>query len=384
MKHALNLFFVVAVLGAGTIYNVTDLGNLGGAYASAFGLNQEGQAVGAATDTRGNVRALLFNTNGITNLTPNQGAAFGINGSGAIVGAEYVQGQSYATVWQDGSKQHVAGAGSYATAINENGDVAGMLTTNNGGHAFVTRDGQVTILGTPQGSQWSSAYAINNSGEAAGYSQVGSRFEAMTWSPQGNPTILGGLGGQNSYAMGLNDVGEVVGHAQVANGYMHAFLWNGLAMQDFGTLGGSSSYAYGINDDGQAVGYSTLSDGANHAFLFSNGVLLDLNSLIGAGSGWTLDAAYAVNNAGQIVGTGLLNGIEHAFRLDPAPSALVSVDAFQSSETLSAPAAAPEPGTWLLMLGGLAGIVILRTSAVKFPPPSRLPAHRQDRLQAHR
>jgi probable HAF family extracellular repeat protein len=183
--------------------------------------------------------------------------------------------------------------------------------------------------------------------------------------------------------MGLNDAGEVVGHAQVSSGYMHAFLWNGLAMQDLGTLGGSSSYAYGINDDGQTVGYSTLSDGADHAFLYSNGLLLDLNSLIGAGSGWTLDAAYAVNNAGQIVGTGLLNGIEHAFLLNPAPSVLVSTNTFQSSEALSEPAAAPEPGTWLLMLGGLGGLVILRTSVVKFPPPSRLPVHRQDRLQVH-
>ena len=110
----------MAVVRAGTIYNVTDLGSLGGSYATAFGLNQQGQAVGAATDPWGNVHALLFNKNGISNLTPNQGAAFGINSAGAIVGTEYVQGQSYATVWQDGSKEHVAGAGSYATAINEN------------------------------------------------------------------------------------------------------------------------------------------------------------------------------------------------------------------------------------------------------------------------
>jgi probable HAF family extracellular repeat protein len=82
-----------------------------------------------------------------------------------------------------------------------------------------------------------------------------------------------------------------------------------------------------------------------------------LNSLIGASSGWTLDAAFAVNNAGQIVGTGLLNGIEHAFLLDPAPSVLVSANLFQTTESLSS---APEPGTWLLMLGGLAGLVILR------------------------
>ena len=360
MKHALNLLLAMAVLGAGTIYNVTDLGSLGGSYATAFGLNQQGQAVGAATDPWGNVHALLFNKNGISNLTPNQGAAFGINSSGAIVGTEYAQGQTYATVWQDGSKEHVAGAGSYATAINENGDVAGMLTLNNQGRAFVTQNGQVSILANPQGSQWSSAYAINNSGEAAGDAMVGSGFEAVAWSPQGNPTALGGLGGQSSYAMGLNDEGEVVGHAQVSTGYMHAFLWNGLAMQDLGTLGGFSSYAYGINDEDQTVGYSTLSDGANHAFLHPGGVLIDLNSLIDHSSGWTLDAAFAVNDAGQIVGTGTLNGIEHAFLLDPAP--VVSFTQ-QSNEVLSDASATPEPGTWLLMLGGLTMIVLLKPRA---------------------
>ena len=350
----------MAFVGAGTIYNVTDLGSLGGSYASASGLNQQGQAVGAATDPWGNLHALLFNKNGMSNLTPNQGAAFGINNAGAIVGTEYVQGQTYATVWQDGSKEHVAGAGSWATAINENGDVAGMLTLNNQGRAFVTQDGQVSILGSPQGSQWSSAYAINNSGEAAGYAMVGSGFEAIAWSPQGNPTTLGGLGGQSSYAMGMNDEGDVVGHAQVSSGYMHAFLWNGLAMQDLGTLGGTSSYAYGINNEDQAVGYSTLSDGASHAFLYSGGVLFDLNNLIGDNLGWTLDAAYAVNDAGQIVGTGKLNGIEHAFLLDAAP--VVSYAAMQQSDhVFSDAAAAPEPGTWLLMLGGLATIVMLKT-----------------------
>jgi probable HAF family extracellular repeat protein len=359
MKHARNLLLVMTVLGAGTIYNVTDLGNLGGAYATAFGLNQQGQAVGSATDHWGDFHALLFNNNGITNLTPNQGAAFGINSAGAIVGTEYVQGQPYATVWEDGSKEHVAGAGSYATAINENGDVAGMLTLNNQGRAFVTQDGWVSILAGPQGSQWSSAYAINNSGEAAGYAMLGSGFQAMAWSPQGKPTMLGGLGGQSSYAMGLNDEGDVVGHAQVSSGYMHGFLWNGVAMQDLGTLGGSSSYAYGINDDGQTVGYSTLSDGANHAFLYSGGTLFDLNSLIGDSSGWTLDAAFAVNNAGQIVGTGTLNGIEHAFLLGPAPVVSYTL---QSNEGLSDAAPTPEPCTWLLMLGGLTAIVMLKTA----------------------
>jgi probable HAF family extracellular repeat protein len=46
--------------------------------------------------------------------------------------------------------------------------------------------------------------------------------------------------------------------------------------------------------------------------------MTDLNSLIPAGSGWVLDGATAVNDAGQIAGYGTINGAAHAFLLTPA------------------------------------------------------------------
>ena len=45
--------------------------------------------------------------------------------------------------------------------------------------------------------------------------------------------------------------------------------------------------------------------------------MYDLNNLIPANSGWTLVNASAINDLGQIVGNGLVNGAGHAFRLDP-------------------------------------------------------------------
>jgi probable HAF family extracellular repeat protein len=63
----------------------------------------------------------------------------------------------------------IAGAGSYAQAIDSLGDVAGLLTASNGqGHAFVTRNGTIVDLGTVPGGSWTSAYAINNGGDVAG------------------------------------------------------------------------------------------------------------------------------------------------------------------------------------------------------------------------
>jgi probable HAF family extracellular repeat protein len=46
--------------------------------------------------------------------------------------------------------------------------------------------------------------------------------------------------------------------------------------------------------------------------------MADLNSLIPAGSGWVLTGANAINNRGQIVGSGVLNGQTQAFLLTPA------------------------------------------------------------------
>jgi len=44
----------------------------------------------------------------------------------------------------------------------------------------------------------------------------------------------------------------------------------------------------------------------------------DLNNMIPAGTGWVLQAGAAINDAGQIAGSGTLNGKSHAFLLTPA------------------------------------------------------------------
>ena len=46
---------------------------------------------------------------------------------------------------------------------------------------------------------------------------------------------------------------------------------------------------------------------------------VDLNTLIDPKSGWVLEVATAINNSGQIVGFGYINGMERGFLLSQAP-----------------------------------------------------------------
>jgi hypothetical protein len=73
----------------------------------------------------------------------------------------------------------------------------------------------------------------------------------------------------------------------------------------------------GINHRGDAVGSSNRFSLDSHALLFSGGRTYDLNDLIDPTTGWTLIHAFDINNHGQIVGWGQVNGKSAGFLLDP-------------------------------------------------------------------
>lgn len=117
-------------------------------------------------------------------------------------------------------------------------------------------------------------------------------------------------------ANAINGQNLIVGTSAASSGTpAFAFLYDGVNVNNLGTLaGGSSSGAYDINESDVVVGYSQTSSG-NHAFIWdaSSGIR-DLNDLIGDPD-WVLVSAAAINNAGDIVGTGLFNGTSHGFLL---------------------------------------------------------------------
>ena len=120
MKPACILVLFAMPLMSTPLFDLLDLGSLGGANASAYGLSPSGVAVGSATDAFGNMRAVTF-AGGAQALasTAITAMAWDVNGAGVIAGAEYHDGESYATRWINGGSQTMGGAGSYATGINE-------------------------------------------------------------------------------------------------------------------------------------------------------------------------------------------------------------------------------------------------------------------------
>jgi probable HAF family extracellular repeat protein len=199
--------------------------------------------------------------------------------------------------------------------ISDGGTVVGSAITRAGNqHAFSYAGGKMKDLGVLSGGTDSEARAINSLGQIVGVSWtfangVSGNHRAFLYGTAGLQD-LGTLGGSQADAYDINGVGQVVGDAQDSSGSWHGFLYSSGLML---TLGGSGSSARSINDSGEIVGSSN-----GRAVIFQGGTAIDLNTLIPAGSPWVLGDANAINNAGQIVGTGTYSGLQRAYLLTPS------------------------------------------------------------------
>ena len=307
-------------------YQYNDLGNLGGTYSFATGINASGHVVGQADLANGFVHAFLKNPGqpmeDLGTLGGYNSLATGINASGQVVGmAETADGSEHAFLKNPGQPMEdlgtLGGPYSYAGGINASGQVVGEATLADGSqHAFLKNPGQpMEDLGTLGG--YSLARGINASGQVVGVAQMADGSQHAFLKNPGQPMEdLGTLGGVNSDATGINASGRVVGVAQMADGSQHAFLKNpGQPMEDLGTLG-RYSVAAGINASGQVVGVAVMADGSHRGFLYTLAEgMKDLNALlINVPAGDTLKGAEAINDNGQIV---VFSNAGRAFLLTP-------------------------------------------------------------------
>ncbi|HET9347113.1 MAG TPA: hypothetical protein VFO05_15580 [Candidatus Limnocylindrales bacterium] len=309
-------------------YSIQDLGTLPGDYASvAMGINALGDVVGWSSGPSGTRAFLYTDAGGMTVLAAPSGrpvtTARAVSANRTVVGTASAGGTDigHAVRWQAGVPRDLGtlgtGAFSEARGVNSTGVTVGTSYTNGGGllgiHAFRFTDAADMVDLTPATDD-AHAEAINDSGEVAGWRNGRAfRLTGTTFTDLGVPT-----GFARSFGFAINSSGQVAGHVSTATGSSEkVFRYANGSLVILGGLG-EFNRAFGINDAGDVVGSGLPVLGLRQGFIYTdaNG-MQGLNQLIPSNSGWFILGAGDVNEAGQIAGWASGPSGQRAIRLTP-------------------------------------------------------------------
>ncbi len=383
------LGFVVLLLPSGVWaqtppkFKIQDLGSLPNLPACmGIGISQAGLATGYCGTTSGAIasgvptRGFLYSNGTMKDLGPGpQPEVVGtvVNDAGVVAGFYFrgdISGPHLvgAFIYQNGALQSCPSslAGFGAFGITNSGLLSGLIITGPGvgfiqwtsGQAVVVSltGNQITNLPPPPGKAGAGAFGLSPKGTwvaGGAYSLSDSTIWPVLWqngTVQLQPLLSGFA---SAVATSTNDAGMATGAAFTINqqldydpnGTAHAVVFNKGAVTDLGVLpGDKSSMGVWINNSGWVVGSSipvpppvqlqlaTVVGAPSpnyHAFLYANGTMYDLNKLLVNGTGWQLSFATMINDAGQIVGTGLYQGQQRAFLLTPVPPNPVQITSIE-------------------------------------------------------
>lgn len=344
---------------AQTSFTITDLGTLPGATSSAAsGLNDLGDVVGSCSPSQSSDAVGFVWRKGVMTSTGKlpQGIysyAYAINIRGVVVGdgdTGNYRPQSWVTT-ASGLYNFFPnnGGNTHAVFIGANGVIGGYYTKSLSGNAsswkgalwtpdpkdprkYRTIDLPILPGGANTKASTAIAMAFNQNGQAAGYAQtdvIGQH--ACFWNNNAAHSIvdLGVFPGDwSSLGLGMNDFGQVAGESHPPFG-SRPVIWNSDAAHtptELGVLPGDNyGTATAINNLGHVLGTSyygtpgTWDAKPSRVVVWRDGGVFELQSLLEpvTGAGWTITSASAINNLGQIVGSGVHNGQARAFLLTP-------------------------------------------------------------------
>lgn len=347
-------------------FTIRAIDAIGGAENLALGVNDHGQVVGQFVRENGTLGAYIWSSsNGMVELQGLSGTsetvAFNLNNLGQVVGygMRSDNNQSEALLWQsDGEMVNVGQiwdptGGTEVFDINEQGMMVGSRRIGPAQRQglMYTLGGETVNVGTIEGNNQSKNTAINESGDVVGFSYRlfepdRAALTRYTGDAYEETVDLGPTGRTFSRAFDVNDVGQVVGFANDGASAIRAAIfdvdrpggWTNLGIVE--GFGFEESEALSINNDGWIVGRSFNFENSAATFYFG-GEAIELSTLVdnlNAAGFVALYEANAINDLGQIVGSGMLkDGTVSGFILTVVPA----------------------PGAGAMMLGG-AGLAFAR------------------------
>lgn len=309
----------IAQVSVAAKYSFSILPTLGGETAVANSINIQGQIVGRSELVRidgnfGNLHAALWKNGTVTDLSPSEWltVAYDINDDGTAVGmrhTDFDERGDAPLIWKNSVQSNLPGlygssGNGAALAINNTGLIVGRLTKliqQSDGPCVCSvpvqwSDAGVKIIGGNIGDLPGMAIDINSSGQIIGQStfQNGVTGSAFWESADATPKQI------NAAVAALNDSGVVVGTLNYRPVY-----WESDNLVELPTLGGNFGNAYAINNAGWIVGQSKVKD-SNwfHATLWIDGIATDLNDFLSESDAkiWELTHASDINEQGAIVG----------------------------------------------------------------------------------
>jgi uncharacterized membrane protein len=256
----------------------------------------------------------------------------GLNNLGEMVGTDWCTGEGLYWSTPDANPVPLSPLTGHETSAGFKVNDAGIIVGRSQGDGFpvavvwkVNQAGEISApieLPYPLGDIRGAAIRLNeedNSGvtHVVGYSGLETVYEtALRWTVAvdadgalfllSGPTDLGSLDGGTGSAHGINYAGDIVGESDNWPFVKPA----GQAMQPLaGLRKATNGYALGINDSGSIVGsQGYLFKGkpvSKAVFWHADGAAVDLNGNVELGRSDMLESAAWINNAGDIIGSGV-------------------------------------------------------------------------------